>query len=274
MRIRLRVMIVDDEPLARRRLEKILAGLPDVRVVGVAANGSEALALIEASRPNLLLLDVRMPELDGFGLLEKMPDSVKAAVVFVTAFDHHAAKAFAVQAVDYVLKPVVPERLEAALTQARRDIASRDVETKLVELKRLTTELRHQAKAGLSPFDQELWVRQRSELIRVPAETIDWIEADKDYVRIHAGGRTYLHRGLIGAIEDRLDPADFMRVHRSAIVRLDRIRTIKRTPFGTLDIQLVDGAAIRVGRRYSARVRARVATEPTVATGFAVPAPS
>jgi two-component system, LytTR family, response regulator len=260
MRTKLRVMIVDDEPLARRRLEKILKVQPDVKVVAVARHGREALDTIEAARPNLLLLDVRMPGIDGFDLLENIPASITPAVVFVTAFDSYALQAFSVHAVDYVLKPVAPERLGVALDQARRDIASRDVHNKFAELQRLTVELREQARTGQPPFDKEVWVRQRSELIRIATDQIDWIEAEKDYVRIHAGDRSYLHRGLIGALEDRLDPAEFMRVHRSAIVRLDRIRAISRSRLGTLDIQLIPGASVRVGRRYSSDVRSRVST--------------
>ncbi len=259
MRIKLRALIVDDEPLARRRLEKILKDQPDVKVVAVARHGREALDTIEAARPNLLLLDVRMPGMDGFDLLEHIPASVTPAVVFVTAFDSYALQAYSVRAVDYVLKPVVPERLAAALDQARRDIASRDVDKKFAELQRLTAEMREQARLGRSPFDQEVWVRQRSELIRIPSDQIDWIEAEKDYVRIYAGGRSYLHRDLIGTLERRLDPGEFMRVHRSAIIRLDRVRSITRSGFGTLDVQLAGGASVRVGRKYSANVRSRVA---------------
>jgi DNA-binding LytR/AlgR family response regulator len=258
MQTELRVMIVEDEPLATRRLVRLLKNLASVEVVAVAQHGREALSIMEATRPNLLLLDIQMPGIDGFDLLERMPPSLTPAVVFVTAFDRYALKAFAVRAVDYVLKPVVQQRLEAALEQARRDIASRTVEKKLAELQQLTAELRRQSRARESGYDQELWVQQRSEVVRIPVAEIDWIEAQKDYVRIHSGSRSYFSRGLIGTLEDRLDPAEFMRVHRSAIVRLDRIRAVSRGRYGVLDIDLIPGARVRVGRKYSAGVRTRL----------------
>jgi two-component system response regulator AlgR len=259
MRTELRVMIVEDEPLAARRLARLLQGMASVEVVAVAHLAREALGMMEATRPNLLLLDIEMPGMSGFDLLESLPPPLSPAVVFVTAFDSYALRAFSVRAVDYVLKPVVRERLEAALDQARRDIATRNVEKKLVELQQLTAELRRQTQVRDSRYDQELWVQQRSEFVRIPMAEIEWIEAEKDYVRIHSGTHAYFSRGLIGALEDRLDPADFMRVHRSAIVRLDRIRAISRGRYGALDAQLISGVSVRIGRKYSASVRGRVA---------------
>ncbi len=256
MRTELRAMIVDDEPLAARRLVRLLKPLASVEVVAVAQHGREALGMIEAARPNLLLLDIQMPGIDGFDLLEKMPPSVAPAIVFVTAFDSYAVRAFSVHAADYLLKPVVRERLEAALEQARLTIAACEVEKKLAELQRLAAELR-QAQERQSCYEQELWVQQRSELVRIPVAEIDWIEAQKDYVRIHSGSRSYFARGLIGTLEDRLDPAEFMRVHRSAIIRLDRIRAISRSRLGVLDVQLIPGASVRVGRKYAACIRGR-----------------
>lgn len=258
MLTRLRVMIVEDEPLATRRLVRLLKPLPEIEIVALAENGRRALELIEAARPNLLLLDIEMPGLNGFDLLERLPAGAAPAVVFVTAFDGYALKAFRVRAADFLLKPVVPDQLEAALAQARRDLASREVEHKLAELQEMMAALRKRA-GEAAPYDREFWVHARSERIRVPTGEIDWIEADKDYVRLHAGTRCFLVNALIGSVESRLDPTEFMRVHRSAIVRLDRIRSVHRRRYGVLDIELAEGATVRVGRKYAPRVRDRIA---------------
>jgi two-component system LytT family response regulator/two-component system response regulator AlgR len=248
-------MIVEDEPLATRRLVRLLRDMADVDIVSVAENGRAALDLIEAARPNLLLLDIEMPGLDGFELLERMPASVTPAIVFVTAFDRYAYKAFGVRAVDFVLKPVVAERLAAGLANARRDLETREVERKLADYQRAMAEMRDRLGAGQSRYDREFWIQQRSERIRVPTAEIDWIEAEKDYVRIHSGARSYMLLGLIAAVERRLDPDQFMRIHRSAIVRLDRVRSLHRGRYGTLDVELAGGPRLRVGRKYAVRVR-------------------
>lgn len=254
----LRAVIVEDEPLAQRRLTKLLNRIPAVQIVGLAEQGHDALEVIAAARPNLLLLDVEMPEITGFDLLERMSSELKPAVIFVTAFDGYAFKAFAVRAADYVLKPVEQKRLEQALDQARHDIDTRNVDRKLAELRKLTTDLRRQMQARESPYDQELWIQQRSEVVRAAVGDIDWIEAQKDYVRIYSGTQTYFMRASIGAIEERLDPAEFMRVHRSAIIRLDRIRAVARNRYGSIDVKLSLGAIVRVGRKYSAALKQRV----------------
>ena len=236
-----------------------MKNLASVEVVAVAQHGREALGIMEATRPNLLLLDIQMPGIDGFDLLERMPPSLTPAVVFVTAFDRYALKAFAVRAVDYVLKPVVQQRLEAALEQARRDIASRNGREKARRAAATDRGAAPAVAGAASPVTTRncgftsgpRWSGSRS------AE-IDWIEAQKDYVRIHSGSRSYFSRGLIGTLEDRLDPAEFMRVHRSAIVRLDRIRAVSRGRYGVLDVDLITGARVRVGRKYSAGVRTRL----------------
>ena len=251
----LRVMIVEDEPLATRRLVKLLKDLPGVDIVALAENGRTALEAIEAVRPNLLLLDIEMPGLNGFELLERMPPSLAPAVIFVTAFDSYAYKAFGVRAVDYVLKPIVPERLEAALANARHNLDTRKAEARLAELQRVIAQLRSSPAAEKSGYDQEFWVQQRSERIRIQAAEIDWIEADKDYVRLHSRGRSFMLLGLLAKVERRLDPAQFMRIHRSAIVRLDRISSVHRGRYGTLDVQLGEGAKLRVGRKYASQVR-------------------
>ena len=255
MPIELRVMVVEDEPLAARRLIRMLAALPAVETVGVAENGRVALDIIESVRPNVLLLDIEMPGIGGFELLERMPETIAPVIIFVTAFDRHAARAFAFRAADYVLKPVVPERLGAALDQARVHLEARAAPKRLADLQHEVGELRRRIAAADATYVRDLWVQKRSEIVRIPVADIDWIKAEKDYVRIHTGTQAYLQHGMIGAFEQKLDPRDFMRVHRSAIVRSDRIRSIRRGRFGTLDLELDQGTLIRVGRKYAADVR-------------------
>jgi two-component system, LytTR family, response regulator len=253
----LRVMIVEDEPLAVRRLAGLLKGNAAVEIVALAENARTALELIQAARPNLLLLDIEMPGMNGFELLEHLPADIAPAIIFVTAFDSYACKAFGL-AVDFVLKPVAPERLAAALARARRDLETREVERKLADLQRIVAELGKARSAGTSPFAQELWVQQRSERIRIPAPEIDWIEAEKDYVRIHSGSRSFMLLGLLATLERRLDPGEFIRIHRSTIVRFDRIRSVQRVRYGALDVALEGGKRLRVGRKYAAGLRTRV----------------
>lgn len=258
MKPALRVMIVEDEPLATRRLVRLLREEEGCEVVAAAENGREALEIIGAVRPDLLLLDVEMPGINGFDLLRALPEGMRPAVVFVTAFDSYAVKAFDARAVDFVLKPVVAERLSAALEQARRDLASRDVERKFATLQSLVDELRRKAPADGDGYERDIWAQQRSEAIRIPVEEIDWIEAEKDYVRVHAAAKSHLVYGSMSSIQEKLDPRLFMRVHRSAIVRLDRVRSVSRGVYGTIDLLLTSGHAVRVGRKYGSEVRARL----------------
>jgi two-component system LytT family response regulator len=255
MAIELRVMVVEDEPLATRRLVKALTGLPSVEVVGVAENGRVALETIALVRPNVLLLDIEMPGLGGFELLEQLPPSIAPVVIFVTAFNRYAARAFTIRAADFVLKPVVPERLHAALEQARAHLEARSAPARLAELQQELAGLRKRIAEAESEYVRDLWVHKRSQVVRIPVAEIDWIEAEKDYVRIHAGATSYLQHGMIGELEGKLDPRDFMRVHRSAIVRNDRIRSVRRGRFGALDLELGEGMLVRVGRKYAPGVR-------------------
>jgi two-component system LytT family response regulator len=255
MTTELKVMVVEDEPLATRRLVKTLAGLPSVELVGIAENGRVALETIALVRPNVLLLDIEMPGLGGFELLEQLPATIAPVIVFVTAFDRYAARAFTIRAADFVLKPVVPERLRAALDHARVHLEARSAPQRLAALQQELGVLRKHLAEAESAYLRDLWVQRRSEVVRIPVAEIDWIEAEKDYVRIHSGAASYLQHGMIGALEEKLDPRDFIRVHRSAIVRSDRIRAVRRGRFGALDLELGEGTLVRVGRKYAPGVR-------------------
>ena len=237
----LRTLIVDDEPLAVERVQVICAEIPSVRVVGTASDGAAALRLAEKLEPDLVLLDMTMPELDGLGVARKLAEQEQAPVViFVTAHDHFAVEAFDCEAVDYVLKPVAADRLERAIERA---LARRG-----------------QRRQKSSRYLDELWVPHRSELLRIAVNEVHQIDAERDYVRLHVGSedapRSYLLLQTIAGLESRLDPEEFIRIHRSTILRRDNIRGLRHDGLGVWSVELQNGEALRIGRTYLARVKA------------------
>lgn len=237
----LRTLIVDDEPLAVERVQVICAEIPSVQVVGTASDGAAALRLAEKLEPDLVLLDMTMPELDGLGVARHLATQPQAPVViFVTAHDHFAVEAFDCDAVDYVLKPVAADRLERAIERALARRGTRRQKT--------------------SRFLDELWVPHRSELLRIAVSEVHQIDAERDYVRLHVGGedapRSYLLLQTIAGLESRLDPEQFIRIHRSTILRRDNIRGLRHDGLGVWSVELQNGEALRIGRTYLARVKA------------------
>lgn len=238
----LRTLIVDDEPLALARMELICADIPGIVVVGTAQDGAAALRAIETLVPDLVLLDMTMPELDGLAVARALTRQDDApVVVFVTAHDNFAVEAFDLEAVDYVLKPVTPERLERAVARA----AAR----------------RGQRAAGGGGWLAEFWVPYRSELLRISVEDVDRIDAERDYVRLHVGQkddtmRSYLLLQTVSGLEARLDPERFIRLHRSTILRRDRIRGLRHDGLGVWSAELDDGTLVRIGRTYLAKAKA------------------
>lgn len=249
----LSVLIIDDEPLARRRVLRVLAGLDGFRVAGEAGDAATAFTQIRALAPDIVLLDIQMPGASGFDLLDRLGADAPV-VVFVTAFDHHALRAFDASAIDYVTKPIAPGRLAAALDRARTAALARRNDGRVAELTETVAALRSALRAQ-EKGASDLWVRSRGEHLRIPAERIDRIQAERDYVRIHADGESWLFGDNLAGVERRLDPADFLRVHRSAIVRRDRIVKLRTAPFAALILHLRDGSEVRVGRTYAAAIR-------------------
>ncbi|MCH7627867.1 MAG: response regulator transcription factor [Proteobacteria bacterium] len=240
----LRTLIVDDEPLAVERMQILAARIPVLQVVGTASDGAQALRLAEALTPDLVLLDMTMPEVDGLSVARALADRPgKPAVVFVTAHDHFAVEAFDLDAVDYVLKPVAQDRLERAVERAQERLAAR----------RPADVAPPPAK---SEWIEEFWVPHRSELVRIAAADLDRVDAERDYVRLHVGERSYLMLHTIQGLEDRLDPERFIRLHRSTIVRRDRIAGLRHDGLGVWSAELVDGAMLRIGRTYLQRAKA------------------
>lgn len=239
----LRTLIVDDEPLAVERMQIICAGIPALAVVGTASDGAAALRLVEALDPDLLLLDMTMPELDGLSVARRLGGRENPpAVVFVTAHDSFAVEAFDLDAVDYVLKPVTAERLERAIGRA---LARRG-------------EGRERGATG--DWIGEFWVPHRSELLRIAVDDVERIDAERDYVRLHlaptGAARSYLLLQTIAGLEARLDPAKFIRVHRSVIVRRDRITGLRHDGLGVWSVELGEAEPVRIGRTYLAKVKA------------------
>jgi two-component system response regulator AlgR len=248
----MRVLIVDDEPLARRRLVQLLAACPDVEIAGVAESGREALKLVELLRPDVLLLDIEMPGVDGFAVLKALPQDRAPAIIFVTAFQDHAVKAFELRATDFVVKPVNGDRLAQAIEQARSDLEARRAGERLAFLQARLAELESRA---LAASDAGLWVQIGSEKRRLTLTDIRWMEAERDYVRVHMEGDVQLVNALLGDMEKALDEDSFLRVHRSAIVRKDKVRAVLRGRFSAPVLVLDDGHHVPVGRKYREAVR-------------------
>lgn len=235
----LRTLIVDDEPLAIERLQ-ILAGQQDgVSLVGTASDGASALRMVDALAPDLLLCDIAMPDLNGLEVaaaIERLDSP--PAVVFVTAFDRYAVAAFDVAAVDYLLKPVSPDRLARALSRVR--------------------DWRSAGRGGdrKSRWIGEFWVQNRGEMLRVDANQVDLIEAERDYMRLHVGARSWLIHQTIKSLEERMDPDRFLRIHRSKMVRRDGIVGLRHHGDGAWSVDLGEGGIHRIGRTYLHDVKA------------------
>ncbi|MFC3711132.1 LytR/AlgR family response regulator transcription factor [Sphingoaurantiacus capsulatus] len=247
----LRVLAADDEPLALDRTARLLAQLAGVELVGRAANGEEALAMIRELTPDVVLLDISMPLLDGFDVIEQPLGAAPPAIIFVTAFHRFAVKAFEVAAADYILKPVRLARLAAALDRVRAARAAPDP----AAMKALAASIRETTR---SDEDDDLWVQRRGEYLRVALPRLDRISAEGEYVRLHVGAETYLYREPIGQLAERLAVHGFIRIHRSAVVRGSFVSAARRTRYGRLAVRLADGSEAAVGRKYASAVRALI----------------
>lgn len=247
---RLGALIADDEPLARERIRTLLAAFPEVAVVGEARDGNEAATKVRELRPDLLFLDVQMPEGDGFSVLEKLPPEAIPAVIFVTAYDAFALRAFEVHAVDYLLKPFTRARFNRAMGHvlAKLSQAPRGgVESHLLSLlEAVHAERRNRERVAIRTGEGVYFVR---------IADIEWVEAAGNYLKIHAGGQEHLLRESLKSFEERLDPDRFLRVHRSAIVNVDSIQRLEPWFHGEYAVVLRDGTKLMSSRTYSERLR-------------------
>lgn len=242
--------MVDDEPLARERTRNLLEKAPDIEVIGECANGEEALVSIEAHQPDLVLLDVQMPELDGFGVLEKLRGRKMPAIIFVTAHDKFALRAFDVHALDYLLKPFDSSRFNQALDRARERLRGRDDDDLNQRISALLADIKGPAKA----LDR-LAVKTGGRVLLLRTDDIDWIEAADNYVSLHVGSESHLHRETMSALEDKLPVEKFMRISRSAIVNLERIKELQPLFHGEYAVILRNGSRLTLSRSYRDRLQ-------------------
>jgi two-component system LytT family response regulator len=241
-------LVVDDEAESRAGLLALLRDDPDIEVVGEAASGTEAIAAVEAHRPELLFLDVQMPGLDGFGVISALPQPEAPVVVFVTAYDEYALRAFAAHAQDYLLKPFGDERFAESLAHAKSQVRQRRV-GRLG--RRLAAELQRERPAPAEPAERHpdrVMVRDGHGVAFVPVAEIDWIEARNYCARLHVGGREYLVRESLTSLVARLDPGRFVRIHRSSIINLDRLHSLEPFFHGSYVVKLRDGTRLTLSR--------------------------
>jgi two-component system LytT family response regulator len=243
--MKMRTLIVDDEQLARERLRALRAGEPDVEIVGECSDGGEAVAALENDPPDLLFLDVQMPELDGFGVLATAKPERMPVVIFTTAFSQHALKAFEVHALDYLLKPFDRERLKLALDRARERMRQAQTGAINEKLTSLLADVRPQA-----PKADRLVIKTSGRVVLVRMADIDWIEAADNYVNLHVGAESHMLRETMSSIEARLDSKRFIRISRSTIVNLERIKELQPMFHGDYAVILRSGTRLGLSRSY------------------------
>lgn len=240
----MRVLIIDDEPRARNFIRKLLVNDCTVEIAGQCANGYEAIRAIRTKRPDLIFLDVQMPEMDGFMMLERLRPEEMPAVIFVTAYDQYALRAFEQHALDYLLKPFDQERFFRTLEHAKLRIGERK-STQHTAIAQLLAS----AQCRRAYFNR-ITVKRNGRILLLPTHNIDWIEAEDNYVLLHCGKDAYILRQTLSNIQDRLDPGTFIRVHRSAIVNVEALKELQRGFDGAYGLELKSGTKLRLSRGY------------------------
>ncbi len=249
---KIRVLIVDDEPLARRGIRQLLESETDVEIAGEACNGREAVSSIETYAPDLVFLDIQMPLLDGFALVEKLGAENLPEIVFVTAYDEHAIRAFEAGAIDYVLKPINAERFQKTLERVRRRVFSgenKSLENKLADL------LNH-LKPAEENYLQRIAVKENERIRFLNVEKIDWISSQGNYIEVHTGREKFLLRETMDGIESKLNPKEFVRLRRSVIVRIEQIKELQLLFNGEFEVVLKNSTLLTSSRRYRKKMDA------------------
>jgi two-component system LytT family response regulator len=256
---KIRTIIVDDEPLARDSMRVLLERDSEIELVAECANGYEALQAIQELAPDLLFLDVQMPEMDGFEMLARVETERLPVAIFVTAYDQHALRAFEVHALDYLLKSYSDDRFEAALRRAKEQIRQKkvnEISQRLVALLDSQKQEKTQTPPEPGTYLMRLVVKSGGRVFFLKTAEIDWIEAADYYVYLHVGGKSHLLRETMNALEKQLDPRKFQRVHRSTIVNLDRIKELQPHAHGDYTVILHDGTPLKLSRGYRPKLEA------------------
>jgi two-component system LytT family response regulator len=246
---KVRTLIVDDELLGRERLRQFLQKAPEVEIIGECADGHSAVEIIQQQSPELIFLDVQMPELDGFGVVETIGAESGPVIVFVTAHDNFALRAFEIHAVDYLLKPFDSERFQRALRRALEQVNQRESGALIERQAALIAELKAQRSGG------RLAVKSGGRMVWVQLDEVDWIGAADNYTELHVGAKSHLLRETLSALEARLESGKFVRISRSAIVNAQRIKEIRRLFYGGSELTLQSGAKLTLSRRYRDKLR-------------------
>jgi len=259
---KIKTLIVDDEPLAREGIRVLLERDHDIEIIGTCGNGFEAVEMIQEQKPDLLFLDVQMPEIDGFGVLQAVKSEHMPVVIFVTAHDQHALRAFEVHALDYLLKSYTDERFATALQRAKDHIRQKKVNEisqrllAMLDSHKSGTGTEGNQQAENESYLKRLVVKSGGRVFFLKAEEIDWIEAADYYVRLHVGAQSHLLRETMNALERKLNPEKFQRIHRSTIISLDRIKELQPFLNGDYVVTLRDGTELKMSRSYRPKIEA------------------
>jgi two-component system LytT family response regulator len=253
--MKIKTLIVDDETIARERVRRFLSAEPDVEILGECRNGREAVAAIKKLRPDLVVLDIQMPQMNGFEVLAALGLEQLPAVIFATAFDQYAIQAFTVHALDYLLKPFTQERFRQSLAHVRKQLELREDPSESNRLLSLLADLTSPPK-----YAERLVIKAAGRVYFIKTDDIDWIEACGNYVTLHTGAETHLLRETLSHLEGRLDPSRFLRIHRSKLVNLDRIKELTPLFNGDYTVILHNGAELTLSRTYRDRLQELIET--------------
>ncbi len=248
--LRIKTLIVDDEALARIRIRDMLRHDPEIEIIGESAEGSQAVEMIRKFRPQLLFLDVQMPGADGFSVLKRLDSSQIPLVIFVTAYEQYAVRAFHVHACDYLLKPFKRKRFEEALARAKSELLNKNDSEIARRTLMVLQELQKQPK-----YLDRFAIKERGRVFLLKSQDVDWIEAEDNYVRLHSKKIGYLIRQTITSVEDQLDPNLFVRIHRGAIVNIERIQELQQLFHGACRVVLQDGTTLPLSKSYREKLR-------------------
>jgi two-component system, LytTR family, response regulator len=255
---KIKTLIVDDEPLARRTISDLLQDDPDVEIIGSCSSGPEAVRFIREQPPDILILDIQMPGMNGFEVLARIDHGRIPAIVFITAFDQYALKAFEVHAMDYLLKPFTDERFKETLRQAKNHVELREINRLSQNLRDLLNEYAGTPSGAVKrkSFLTRFMIKSGSRVVFINASDVDWIAADNYYIKLQVGGKSHLLRISMNELEEKLDPKRFLRIHRSTIINFDRVKELHQNPNGEYIVVLKDGTQLKLSRSRRERLDA------------------